>query len=337
MIPTAGSTGVDYSRTAHRSPWAALPTAVHHRIAAELGAPAESVTPAGGGFTNGFAAVVAAGNRRLFAKAAPSTDGQIYAAYVREAEVLTALPSGLPIPQLHSTDQILAGGARWQLLCFEAVDGYMPGRPWTASDLGAVHQSLLLTHEGLQELPANLSSGSMVDEFFGASPRTDVVGRWAPENPLPAYLPPLGVQHRSELENLTALSREALAGDAVLHNDLRADNIIIRPGGGSSPMPRALVCDWNFLSTGPAWADWAALLVYPRQAGIDVDTWLAESPLSGGADSDHIDAWLALLAAYMVTSGDQPELATSPWLRTHQRFTARILIDWLSERRKWEL
>lgn len=337
MIPTEGSARVDYSRTAHRTPWAALPAAVRHRIAAELGSPTETVTPVGGGFTNGFAAVVGAGNRRLFAKAAPSTDSHIFAAYVREAEVLTALPAGLPIPQLHSTDQVLAGGTRWQLLCFEAVDGYMPGQPWTVSDLRAVHASLLVVQAGLQETPANLANGSMVEEFFGASSRTDLVECWAPNGALPAYLPSLNVQHLSELEKLTALGHEALAGDAVLHNDLRADNIMIRPRGGPRATPVALFCDWNFLSIGPAWADWVALLVYPRQAGVDVDSWLADSPLSCGANPDHIDAWLAVLAAYMVTSGDQPELATSPYLRMHQRFTARILIDWLSERRKWEL
>lgn len=337
MIPTEGRAGIDYSQTARRTPWAALPAAVRDRIVAELGSPTETVTPAGGGFTNGFAAVVGAGNRRLFAKAAPSTDRHIFAAYVREAEVLAALPAGLPIPQLHSTAQLVSGGIRWQVLCLEAVDGYMPGRPWTVSDLRAVHESLLVVQTGLRDLPADLSSGSMVNEFFGASPRTEVLECWAPGTALPAYLPPLSVQHRSDLEKLTALGREALAGDAVLHNDLRADNILISPSGGPNPTPVALFCDWNFLSTGPAWADWVALLVYPRQAGVDVDGWLAESPLSRGANPDHIDAWLAVLAAYMVTSGDQPDLATSPYLRMHQRFTARILIDWLSERRQWEL
>ncbi len=42
-----------------------------------------------------------------------------------------------------------------------------------------------------------------------------------------------------------------------------------------------------------------------------------------------------LLAAYMAVSGLSPEVASSPKLRAHGGFTAGIMIDWLSERRKW--
>lgn len=332
MLPPPG---VDYTRTASRLPWTALPAAVRHRFAAVLGAPVESAAPAGGGFTNGFAAVLSGPGRSLFAKAAPSADNHIFAAYVREAEVLSALPAGLPIPVLHSADRITQEGTQWQLLSFEAVDGYMPGQPWTAADLRAVHDSLLAVQSALRHLPAGLSGGSMVDEFFGDRAVTDVFGQFAVNGGPPAYLPRLTTAHLADIRELGSIGREALAGDSVLHNDLRADNIIIRTA--SSTPAQALFCDWNFLSTGPAWADWVALLVYPRHAGIDVDPWLAESPLSAAANPDHIDAWLAALAAYMITSGAQPELSTSPHLRTHQRFTAHLLIDWLSERRKWDL
>ncbi len=333
---TTPPVGVDYSQTARRQPWSALPAAVQHRFAAGLGAPVDSAPLAGGGFTNGFAAVLAGGNRRVFAKAAPATDHLIFAAYVREAEVLAALPANLPFPLLHFAELIPAAGTQWQLLCFEAIDGSMPGQPWTATDLGAVHRSLLTVQSGLQELPAEFSGGSMVDDFFGADSPTGVSDCWLVNDRLPSYLSPLTPQQMGELQDLTLLGRDALVGDAVLHNDLRADNILIRSNPRSTTEPVALFCDWNFLSTGPAWADWVALLVYPRHAGIDVGPWVTESPLSADADPDHIDAWLAVLAAYMVTSGSQPDLATSPFLRTHQRFTARILIDWISERRHWE-
>lgn len=327
---------IDYTRTARRPAWSALPSPVQDRISTALGAPVDRVEPAGGGFTNGFAAVVSGGSQRLFIKAAPATDGPIFDAYVREAEVLATLPAGLPVPLLYAADLIMAGECQWQLLCFEAVDGHMPGQPWTAADLGAVHQSLLTVQTGLQRLPPGLSGGSMVDEFFGAGPLAGVLDCWGRGGSLPSYLPPLTGKRVSELQALTLLGREALAGDSVLHNDLRADNIIIRDTGGRTDAPAALFCDWNFLSTGPAWADWVALLVYPHHSGIDVAQWITKSPLSADADPEHIDAWLAVLAALMVTSGSQPELTTSPLLRSHQRFTARILIQWISERRLWE-
>lgn len=328
--------GIDYTNTARRRGWSALPGPVQDRISAELQAPVDLVEPAGGGFTNGFAAVVSGGKHRLFVKAVPATDGPIFDAYVREAEVLATLPAGLPVPLLHAADLVMAGGSQWQLLCFEAVDGHMPGQPWTVTDLGAVHQSLLTVQTGLRQLPPGLSGRSMVDEFFGTGPLSGILDCWGRDGGLPSYLPPLSGARIAELEALTLLGREALTGDSVLHNDLRADNIIIRDTGGRAGEPAAVFCDWNFLSTGPAWADWVALLVYPRHAGIDVGPWISESPLSAGADPEHIDAWLAVLAALMVTSGAQPELATSPVLRSHQRFTAQILIQWISERRLWE-
>lgn len=331
MLP---ATGVDYTQTARRLPWTSLPAAVRHRFATVLGAPVESVAPAGGGFTNGFAAVLSGAGRSLFAKAAPSTDSHIFAAYLREAAVLSALPTNLPIPLLHSADRFTIEGTHWQLLSFEAIDGYMPGQPWTAADLGAIHDSLLAVQSALQQLPAGLSGASMVDEFFGEQAVTDVFRQFALDGGPPAYLPRLTAAQLKDLQKLASRGKEALAGDSVLHNDLRADNIIIRTAGATPSL--ALFCDWNFLSTGPAWADWVALLVYPRHAGIDVEPWLAKSPLSAAANPDHIDAWLAVLAAYMITSAAQPELVTSPQLRTHQKFTARILIDWLSERRKWD-
>ncbi|WP_051427653.1 aminoglycoside phosphotransferase family protein [Arthrobacter sp. H20] len=336
MMQLVNGSMVDYSRTARRPPWSSLPAVVQHRLATELGAPVESMTLAGGGFTNGFAALLAGGDRRLFAKAAPSTDSMIFDAYVREAEVLAALPQGLPIPLLRSSDLLSAGGTQWQVLCFEAVDGSMPGRPWTSGDLGAIHESLLGVQSGLQRLSPGLSGPSMVDEFFGDGARTDVFARLARNGAAPAYLPTLSVRRMLDLQALAELGADALIGDSVLHNDLRADNIIISRGGAQTEPPRAVFCDWNFLSTGPPWADWVALLVYPRSAGIDVDHLLAESPLSAGAEPDHVDAWLAVLASYMITSGAQPELSSSPQLRPHQRFTARILIDWLNKRRKWE-
>lgn len=335
-VPRDTMAGIDYTQTSRRPAWAALPAPVRDRISSELRAPVDLVEPAGGGFTNGFAAVVSGGTQRLFVKAVPATDASIFAAYVREAEVLRALPTGLPVPLLHSADLVLAGGIQWQLLCFEAVDGRMPGQPWTVTDLSAVHQSLLTVQSGLRRLPPGLSGSSMVDEFFGAGSPAGVIDCWGRDGGLPSYLPPLTGQRMSELKALTLLGREALAGDSVLHNDLRADNIIIRHPRGHPGEPAAVFCDWNFLSTGPAWADWVALLVYPRHAGVDVDPWLTESPLSADAHPDHIDSWLAVLAALMVTSGAQPELPTSPLLRAHQRFTARILIEWISERRLWE-
>lgn len=320
----------DYARTARRMPWRQLPAEVQDWFGRRLGGAVEHADAAGGGFTNGFAGILGGSGQHLFAKAVPSTDTFIYPAYVREAEVLTALPAGLPVPQLIAAEKLSVAGVPWQLLCSEAIDGHMPGNPWSSGDLDAVHDSLLAVQAGLLGLPAQLSRGSMVESWTDRNIGGLFAGL-ATSGAVPAHLPGLPARRLRALQELVDLRDEALAGTAVLHNDLRADNVIIR-----SSDSKAFFCDWNFLSTGPAWADWVALLVYPRHAGIDVGPALERSPLSADANPDHVDSWLAVLGAYMIDRGALPELGTSPQLRTHQRFSARIIIDWLIERRKWE-
>ena len=320
----------DYSNTARRQGWNDLPAAVRSAIEQEAGAPVHSVRPAGGGFTNGFAAVVESSEAALFVKAAPSSDQFTHPAYVREAEVLNFLPNSLPIPQLHRTLTLHdTTPDQWQVLCFEAVDGYMPGDPWTAADLGAIHASLLTVQNALISLPGELTGGPMSAGISDDPLVSTVFSRLASEgDALPGFLPHGTSARLGELQQLCDRSTEALRGDAVLHNDLRADNVLLRRSDG-----QAFICDWNFLAQGPAWADWIGILIYARNGGIDPSPWLAQSPLSAAANPDDVDSWLAILAAYMTHNGMQPDIATSPRLRAHARFTAGITLDWLIQRR----
>jgi hypothetical protein len=288
-----------------------------------------SLRLAASGFTHGFAAVVQSSSARsLFVKAAPSSDPFIHPAYVREAEVLSLLPQALPIPQLYRSLTVDDGPEQWQVLCFEAIDGYMPGDPWTAADLEAIHISLLTVQEALIHLPREVTGGPMSTGISDDPMVGTAFSRLAPDGIFPGFLPS-GISSRlDELQQLCDRSTEALRGDAVLHNDLRADNVLLRRSD-----KRAFICDWNFLAHGPEWADWVGILIYARNGGIDPTPWLARSPLSAEADPDDVDSWLAILAAYMTHNGMQPDIGTSPLLRAHARFTAGITLEWLIQRR----
>lgn len=324
-VPTAS---FDYSNTAQRQIWGDLPARVRSAVEEEAGGPVRFVRSAGGGFTHGFAAVIESPGTSLFVKAAPSSDPFIHSAYVREGEVLNLLPESLPIPQLHRSLTVDDRDEQWQVLCFEAISGYMPGAPWTAADLQAIHTSLLTVQNALTDLPRELTGGPMSAGISDDPLVGTVFSRLAAGGALPDFLP-CGIHSRlSDLQQLCDRSTEALRGDAVLHNDLRADNVLLRRSDG-----RAFICDWNFLAHGPTWADWVGLLIYARNGGIDPSPWLAESPLSAGADPDDVDSWLAILAAYMTHNGMQPDIETSPRLRAHARFTAGITLAWLIERR----
>lgn len=327
---------VDYRRTALRRPWQSLPGAVTSAIEVELGGPAKDVQLAGGGFTPGFAAMLTGPDRSLFVKAAPRSDTFIYEAYLRESQVLCLLPAGLPIPRLISSLSVVDDAAAdsgeapndWQVLCFEPIHGYMPGDPWLSEDLEKIHSTLLQLQTELSFLPTHLTGGPMSLGLSDNPEVNSVFARLSGAPGLPVFLPAWVGPKLAELQALCDASASALSGDAILHNDVRPDNIIMRSADG-----RAFLCDWNFLAHGPRWADWVGLLVYARHGGLDAQHWVRSSPLSADAKADDIDSWLAILAAYMTHFGMQPDLPSSPLLRAHGRFTARITLEWLAERR----
>ena len=313
----------DYRNTAVRRTWPELPEALQERISVHLGGPVTRVQPAGGGFTPGFAAVLetgteTAGGGRRFVKAAPESDGFIYPSYLREALVVPLLPTGLPMPKLHTAEQLIADGTSWQLLVYEAVDGVMPGHPWTDADLRAVEEACTDAVLRLSDFPPELAGDPLGEELAGVPSQFLSV---AEGGPAPWFLPGLSAPEAAGLQHLLESCPEALAGTAVLHGDLRPDNILMRSG-------RALICDWNFLGTGAAWTDWVSVLPYARAGGLDADSELRRSALTRDVPDRTIDAFLAGMLNYMLHAGGQPDVPTSPHLRVHGRHTARIVYDW---------
>ena len=120
---------------------------------------------------------------------------------------------------------------------------------------------------------------------------------------------------------------DVLAGDTLVHCDLRDDNLLVRPDGS------VLACDWNWPVVGCAWLDSLILLIGPRGDGLDVEAHLAGHPLLSGVDPDAIDAALALVLGYFTASAAQPVPPTSPYIRDAQAWQRDVVRDWLAERR----
>ncbi len=327
---------VDYTATSQRPQWAELPAGVREAVAGAAGGTVlRAERSVGSGFTGGFAAVLhLAGGARVFAKAGSSTNPHAVEAYRREAQVLGALPPGVPAPRLLGAASLAPGDAdsqAWQIVVVEVVDGRLP-LPWTEPDVAAVHEACLAVAEVLDPAPAALAPllGSLATDT-GEDPtiRSVFADLAAGRAPLtwgqPAWLP-----HRyAELDALLALAPVALAGTCATHGDLRADNVLVTGG-------RAVVVDWNWLSLGPVWTDFVGILPPARADGVDADSWLRRSPLTCDVDPDHVDSWLAVIVAYMLGAAEQPLFPGGlPVLRVHQRRFARIFLDWLGERRGW--
>ncbi|MDN5811941.1 hypothetical protein ACT3S2_07555 [Arthrobacter sp. AOP36-A1-22] len=324
---------LDYTSTARRARWQDLPEEVRELLTRWVGGRLDAVDPAGGGFTHGFAAVLR-GPRPLFVKAIPADDPHIAPAYAREVEVLGVLPSGAPVPSLLEHD-ILAG---WLVFATTALDGWMPGTPWTLADARAIHNSCLLTNQVLGDASASLPATGRLELQWDTHLADLDGGRMVLESGRrPDHLPPWFIGSAGDElagDILRAASRidTALSGPVPLNNDLRADNVVIsRAASGGFPAGTAWICDWNYLATGPGWADWAVLWPSLLDGGLSLEEVSSWELTAGAADAD-LDTWFSALFIYYAEAGSREPLSTSPALRSHQQLCALQLLDLLALR-----
>jgi hypothetical protein len=118
-------------------------------------------------------------------------------------------------------------------------------------------------------------------------------------------------------ENLDALDRAArtapLAGDALLHLDVRSDNVCF------AGADRTLLVDWNWASVGNPLAD--------------VAFWLPSLHLEGGPRPeeilpDGVGGFAAAAAGYFAAHAALPPIPTAPTVRSLQLRHARVAIPW---------
>jgi hypothetical protein len=314
-------------RTAVRPGWTELPAGVRDAVQRRLGSPVVVSHLAGGGFTRGFAAVLGlADGGRVFVKAAPTlTAPHLADWYVREHAVVDALPPGLPVPRprwLLETDGYLVA-------CADAVDGRIPALPWRAAELDEVLRAYADLAAALVEPGAGLLALGL--PRFADLARHDLAWwREVAEGREPA--PAGGPDHRGRLAELVAL--ESLLPSyahtgAVMHGDLRVDNVLLDHAG------RAWFCDWNWACHGPAWFDLVTLLLPGYAGGLDVDTRFATHPVARDAAPDALDVALAALSGYYLTAAGAGPTDASPHVRGHQRWSGTVALAWLARRRGW--
>jgi len=307
--------------TARRPDWVDLPASAREAIAFRLGSEVIRSSSTGIGFTPGFASRLdLSDGRRVFLKAASENDDARYGwalseAYREEIRKLRALPSDLPAPALLWTVDDDIAGVRWVILCFEYVDGAPPRRPWQPDELRLVTDALARLAPLLTEAPHGLNLPVFADEFGDVEVwvarvvERDGSSQW--------------------LEEVAMLARESLircAGTAVVHLDLRDDNILIDDRG------RVWICDWNWPLRGAPWLDVVTLLLAAAGDGLDADSVLASHPLCRDVEPRSIDAWLGTLWLYFTTSMELPVPWHSPHLRDHQLWYADATGDWLHHR-----
>jgi aminoglycoside phosphotransferase (APT) family kinase protein len=293
-----------------RITWADLPGHVRAAVEELIGAPVLSAESQTGGFSPGTAdRVLTASGDRFFVKAvSPAQNTRSVEMARSELRIASRLPAEAPAPRLLGSFD----DGDWVALIFEDVDGRHPRTPWVENELGTVLRAL-------RDLADALTPSPVPDAPTVADHLAHDLGGWrrVAADP-PAGLDPWVTEHLDALLAASERAQAALIGDTLVHCDVRADNMLLRPDGS------LVFVDWPWGCLGPAWLDRALLALNVLVHGGDGDRILAE--LSNPADARDL---IVALTGYFVDIARRPPPPGLPTVRAFQRFQAEALLPWL--------
>jgi hypothetical protein len=304
-----------------RLDWVDVPASVRRQVEAALGCAVVEAVNQPGGFSPGVAARCRlADGRRCFIKCVSAEQNpRTPDMHRREAAVSAALPDGLPVPRLlHAVDD-----GTWVTLVFEEIDGVPPDLPWALADLAA-------TFRALDELAARTTPCPVAGlPSFAERHREAFAGfrRFAEGVTPTARVDKWTLRHLDLLASLESEWETAAAGDTLVHSDVRADNLLVRPDG------EVVVVDWPHACVGAPWLD--KLCMMPS-VGLDGGPDPAEvdarlQPLAG-VDAGLVNRVLVGLTGYFTHQGCLPDPPGLPTVRPFQRAQGAVARRWLAGR-----
>ncbi|MET0422468.1 MAG: phosphotransferase [Actinoplanes sp.] len=290
--------------------WRDLPTPVQARIEQIIGGRVVEARSQSGGFSPGTAdRVRTSSGRRAFVKAVSSTINERSAELAsQEMQVTAALPAHAPVPRMlggfHADD--------WVVLVLEDVEGVHPRTPWVEPEIDAAVAALRELAAALTPTP--LATVPRAIDHLGA----DLAGWSRVAADPPADLDPWLAERLPELQAAADRALAALAtGDTLVHCDIRADNMLIRPDG------RLVIVDWPWGCLGPAWLDPVLLALNVVVHGGDPERVIA------GLDPRIVADLFAALAGAFWHAHRLPPPPGIPTVRAFQRWQADALLPWL--------
>ena len=303
--------------TGQRRAWGELPERVRAATEAWLGSPVASATTQPTGFSPGVAARLAcADGRRYFVKAVSAEPNPTSPAYHRrEARIVGALPATTPVPRLLWTYD----DGDWVLLVFEDVAGTHPAEPWRDDELARVLAAMA-------EVAALLTPSPIRTRTAGDLLARDICSWRRLLAAPPEALDPWSRRHLPRLAELDARAPAAIAGDTLVHFDIRGDNVLLAAD-------RVVVLDWPHASIGAAWADLVCFAPSVAMQGGPAPAELARRypPIAAAAVAD-VDAVLAAVAGFFTARALEPPPPGLPTLRPFQAAQAEVARAWLAER-----
>ncbi|MDI6101998.1 phosphotransferase [Actinoplanes sp. NEAU-A12] len=293
--------------------WEDLPGPVRHEIEEIIGGGrVVTAQSQAGGFSPGTAdRVRTVSGARAFVKAVTPALNEDSAVLARqELRITAALPAHAPAPRM-------LGGfddGEWVVLVLEDVAGAHPRTPWVESEIAAAATALRDLAATLTPAPVEGLS-TAADRLAPSFARWDDLAAGPPDDLDPWAVRRLGVLRAAAGRGNVAIS----TGTTLVHTDLRADNILVRPDG------RLVFVDWPWGCVGPAWLDSVLLAINVIVHGGD------PGPLLAGIDPDVVVGVIAGAAAYFHHSCRQPPPPGLPTVRAFQRFQGDALLPWLRD------
>jgi Phosphotransferase enzyme family len=243
------------------------------------------------------------GGRTVFAKVA--TD-ELTASWLRDEHVVYQHLKGAPyMPGYVGYHD---DGEQPVLALEDLSDGTWPP-PWDDGGIASL----------LSSLKVMWTATPPPDTASAADDAREISGGWDEIARSPEPFLRLGLCSRAWLSaNLDALrgaaDRAAFGGDALLHFDVRSDNVCFRPDDG-----RAVLIDWNLTSVG--------------NPQIDVVFWLPSLEAEGGPTPETVlpdpdPGLVSTCAAFFCARAARPPIPTAPTVRDVQLVQARTALPW---------
>ena len=301
--------------------WEVLPAEVRAALERRLGARVAKAVTQPMGFSPGLAArlLLEDGHRYFLKAVSEDANPDTPDIHRREARVMAALPRTAPAPRLLWTYD----DRGWVALCMEDVDGRHPHEPWTDADLELVIASVQKMSRDLTPSPIQVED--TVPDFFRRTVNGWAIALGRSDDRLDAW----ALRNLSRLAELESLAPALVAGDGLVHCDLRADNLLISGD-------RVYVLDWPWARIGASWVDLVGMAPSVAMQGGPPPSQLFDRLDLRGVPSTAIDAAVASFAGYFVVRALEPAPPGLPTLRAFQAAQGRVAEAWLRERTGWE-
>ena len=302
--------------------WADMPRRVRDEIERRLGGAVVAAITQPTGFSPGVAArLCTSDNRRVFIKGlGPEPNPTAGDVHRREINVMASMPNGLPVPRLLWFHDEGEGG--WVVLCFEDVDGHHPTKPWRINELERV--VIAIEDLNTQLTPSPIPKGTVGtagDEF-----KTTINGWRMLRDETAPKLDEWSLRNIDALATIEVMIAGALAGDTLLHMDIRADNILLTAD-------RVWFVDWPHALIGPGWLDVVAFAPsVTMQGGPLPEEVISRHSACRTANGDDITAAVVAVAGYFTRRAMQPPPPGLPTVRAFQDAQGIIAREWVAQR-----